>query len=330
MAERSYDRRRGFALITVLWVLAGASIVLLHASLTGRDAFNAARNRALATRAGWEAEGCLEIVRASIDSVLGDSTTIATTPGERWASLDKALSSMLDSTSQSSVAPSAPSVAPSPTGCRITMEAVGSRLDVNTATDTSLDLALEEVLGASKGAEVTDALVDWRDADNIARPSGAERAWYDARHRVSPRNGPLADMLEVALLRGLEDSTSLAAARTILGVEQGVISLNNASAPVLKTIPGIGDVAADAIVLANQQGHPVTDLIQFSGTLPIAAATAFRARFPDIVRLSVLEPVAWTVHARSATTQPGSVGEIEQRITRIGRRAAVVRRRSWR
>jgi len=307
--------------------MTGAAIVLLHVTLTGRDAFNAARNRALSVRAAWVAEGCLETVRARIDELLADST-LRITPSERWSALDKPLAAIIDSLSR----PAAIGARPSPRAetCAISMEAVGSRLDLNTARDADFRNALGEVLGVATGAELADAIADWRDLDDDPRPMGAERGWYVSRQRVSPRNGAIADVQELALLRGLDDSLVLATARDVVGVEQGLISLNNAPAPVLKTIPGIGVEAADALVQTNSRGQPITDLIQFSSTLSQSAADSLRARFPDIVRLSVLEPVAWTLRANSTAGWPAVTADLELRMTRMGTRTAVVRRRSWR
>ena len=322
-----HARRRGFALITVLWVMAGATIVLLHHSLPGRDAFNAARNRALSARGAWIAEACLEVVRARVDDVLADSLRGNST-AERWSALDKALTGIIDSLRQPLQVFGAGSTAGSGR-CDVSLEAVGSRLDLNTAGDAELRQALSDVIGDVSAAQVTDALLDWRDADDDPRPLGAERVWYTTRQRVAPRNGALADVPELALLRGLEDSTVLASAASVLGVEQGLISLNNAPAAVLKTIPGIADEAANALVQANQLGQPITDLIQFSSTLSANGANLLRSRYPDIVRLSLLEPGAWTIRARSTVGWPAVTTDIELRMTRMGMRAAIVRRRSW-
>src|SRR5262249_31055328 len=54
-------------------------------------------------------------------------------------------------------------------------------------------------------AGVADAIADWTDADAIPRPGGAERDWYLGRTpRLVPRDGPLATLGELALVRGLD------------------------------------------------------------------------------------------------------------------------------
>lgn len=46
-----------------------------------------------------------------------------------------------------------------------------------------------------------DSLLDWLDNDDDPRPDGAESAWY-ARQGITPRNGPLSSIDELARVRG--------------------------------------------------------------------------------------------------------------------------------
>src|SRR5262249_18280528 len=52
---------------------------------------------------------------------------------------------------------------------------------------------------------LADTSAEWTDADDEARPHGAERDWYRARTPpYVPRNGPFATPAELALVRGID------------------------------------------------------------------------------------------------------------------------------
>ncbi|HXJ37397.1 MAG TPA: type II secretion system minor pseudopilin GspK [Candidatus Eisenbacteria bacterium] len=76
------------------------------------------------------------------------------------------------------------------------------RLDLNAVPDALP--ALLSRLGLDP--LVADAILDWTDADDVARPHGAERAWYRAQQ--PPRgaaNRPLATVGELLLVRGIDE-----------------------------------------------------------------------------------------------------------------------------
>src|SRR5258708_10560960 len=125
---RRSRRSRGFALITVLWVVVSATIVLLRSTLAGRDAFSTARNRALLARAAWHAEGCLETARALIDVDLRDHSTRMPLVN-RWVLLDQRLGPKVDSLRATTDLWN---------DCALSMQAAGARVDVNTATAEQL------------------------------------------------------------------------------------------------------------------------------------------------------------------------------------------------
>jgi type II secretory pathway component PulK len=67
--------RRGFAMITTLWVMTVASVIALAGALTGRSAVNATRHRTQLERGFWIASGCASRIRAAIDNALAESET---------------------------------------------------------------------------------------------------------------------------------------------------------------------------------------------------------------------------------------------------------------
>ena len=184
-------------MLTVLWAVVVVSTVVLATALAGRDAFDAGRNRVSATRAFWHASDCAERARLVIENALSRSDA---QPARTWRTLDAAvLSDPLATT----------------TDCETQLEATGTRLDVNAGSSEELT-RLFTALGREDSDALLEAVEDWRDDDNDPRPNGAEASWYAARQRFLPRNGPIANELELSRIRGLEDGS----AEQFLSVEQ--------------------------------------------------------------------------------------------------------------
>lgn len=172
--------RRGFALLAVLWVIAAASVLALGLAAAARESLEAARDRTDLIRAGWRAEECAEQARRVIDGALQQG---------HWRGLSRIVLAAMAAHSD----------------CRVTLREVGSRMDVNSAPASMLDTALKRIGVAPKQRDsLIDALLDWRDADDVPRPLGAERAWYSTRGLPTPRNGPLADIRELSRVRGFD------------------------------------------------------------------------------------------------------------------------------
>jgi general secretion pathway protein K len=102
-------------------------------------------------------------------------------------------------------------------GCELTVVPAGVTVDVNSAAAEQLRRGLLQVAASAETADsLVDALLDWRDADDIARPLGAEREWYVSQGLIPPPNRPFADGREFTLVRGF---ASLGRIDTLLGVE---------------------------------------------------------------------------------------------------------------
>ena len=185
--------RCGFALLAVLWIVVAVSALGLTLSFAAREAIATARNRANSTRALWRALDCLERSRAAIHDALQEAQPGLPRSASPWLALDTVVA-------QAGI--------PSDVGCRLEMRAAGTTLDVNAADDEMLRTLLRAAgLPFARADSMADALLDWRDADEIARPLGAETGWYSASQRATPRNGPLASDREIALVRGFDRET---------------------------------------------------------------------------------------------------------------------------
>lgn len=89
----------------------------------------------------------------------------------------------------------------------IRIEDERGKIRLNDLTEAQARLMFEGAgVGGRRLDEVTDAFLDWTDADDDPRPYGAEAADY-ARLSYQPRNGGLRTLGELALIRGMDRAT---------------------------------------------------------------------------------------------------------------------------
>ncbi len=301
-------RRRGFALLVVLWAMSVAAIAGMGAVLAGRDSYNVARNRLEAERAYWRAAGCMSIAHATIDDALANASSLVART-RAWRALDTLVS----------VAP-ADSLA-----CRLSLMAAGDRVDVNAASEEMLRRMFTGIVGPTAAIPLTDALLDWRDSDEDVRATGAEADWYIAQKRHQPRNGALMSIDELRRVRGFEQLDGL---ESVLSVEPGRISIATAPFRVLALVPGLTDETLVRLAEYRAEGRQVDDLLALHAALPRAAAGSLMIRYSDIVQLTTLDPDAWIVTVVATSGRPAISVTAEARLVRKGSGSALVRYRS--
>jgi general secretion pathway protein K len=322
-------RQRGFALLTVLWVITGVAALALAGGLVARDALAAARNRVGSIRAAWRAEDCAERARAAIDEVLATGLRGDAVAYVGWRRLDD-------------VVARSPYLA-NVSWCTVQLRAAGTTLDLNAADSAQLRRLLVFVGAAPERADsLVDAILDWRDVDDVPRPLGAERAWYDALGRRSPRNGPLAHVAELRLIRGLDslDRAMESALDSAVGVEPGRPTLLHAAPAALATLPGFSDEAIARVLewraawrasgsLSSSSEAP--ELLLLTARLSRTARDSLVAHYDELVPLVAPDPEAWIVSARATSAEQGEpaiTATLELRLARADARAAIVRRRT--
>lgn len=203
-------RDEGFALIAVLWLVATLSVLLSLGLAPTVVAQHAAENRLGQTRALWAARGCLALIQA------------------RHADGRKAV--MSDSVALGPV-----------TWCEVERIDPDVRVNPNTVDSVGLSRVLRDSVQVS-------SLLDWMDGDRSARTAGAEVDWYVSRQRHLPRNGPIADVREILLVRGF-DEVPIAALDEIFTVRgDGGVSPNRADLGVLRSVSVLPPGAAEEIV----------------------------------------------------------------------------------
>jgi type II secretory pathway component PulK len=289
--------------------MVGAAVLAAALALAGRNGVNAARNRVEADRAWWRAQDCFARARAAIDDVLEQHADPAAN-AMAWRYLGQFATRDLET----------------PADCSVRIEAAGTRLDINGADSVQLVTLFRAVGQAAAAEALAAALLDWRDPDDSTRGSGAERDWYAANGRLLPRNGAVADVRELARVRGFEDVGGL---DEVLDVEPGRIAINSAGAAVLSAVPGFTDEAVARVLDARTARTPVGDVLVFASMLSPASEDAIIAHYPEIVRKATVDPDAWILTATSQAGLPRIMVTIEARLLRTDTRAVLVSERTW-
>jgi len=294
-------------MLTTLWVMSIASVVAMSAALVGRHAVSEGAARVELERGRWLALACERRAQAAIDDALRDATSL-----DEAALVWRTLSHRV-------------LASPVVAGCDVSLEAAGTRLDVNVASNEMIQRLLGALGLGDRAPEMADALDDWRDADDDPLPLGAERTWYESAGRPAPRNGPLADSGELRRVRGFELVDSL---DTVTTMEPGRVSLATASVPVLMAVPGITRETAEQIVALQVAGTPLSDLVAVTGSISEASAAALAARYAEAARATTPDPDAWFIRVRTSRGVPAVSVRLEWRVIRTGSRCTVTGTRS--
>ncbi len=233
--------REGIAQLVVLWAL------LLLGTLAMSFAFSM-RTEAMASRNGLEAERAYYQARTGVDRAIALLSDVpvdnvlreSITGGEEGATYE----------------------------VRVTPE--NGKFDINVIGEE----ALKEILrnGGLSGEEAEglgDAILDWRDEDDEARPRGAEEQDYASLPEpVKPRNGRFASVGELRYVRGVTHEIYMRLLSTVFTVDSGMQSVNVNVAPVevFRVLPGVTpELAAQAI--AHREETPFRSAADFSDLL---------------------------------------------------------------
>lgn len=274
-------------MLVVLWVIVSAGIVAGAAMTTARLGADTSRNRILLLRAGWARESCAEILAA------------------RYA-LD-ARFRRLDTVDLGGGA-----------WCRAELHDPDARLDLNLAPQAMVRAMLDDSL--------SDALLDWRDADDEPRPFGAEASWYLETGRRTPRNGALVHVEELAHIRGFDRLSQ--AERDSLFTIHGTGRVNLLSAPgaLIGALPGVGVEAQRALTSRQASREPVRTLEELASLLSSGATQELLARYDELLAISAFEPARLVVQAEAGVRGTPLSSELTLLTAPAESRLAVLRR----
>lgn len=300
-------RRRGFALLTVLWGLALAAAVSMASRIRGADAITASRNRIEAERGRWRTASCLSLLHSSLNARF--STETDRLGRERlWQRLDLAVEE-LDST----------------VPCAVRIEPIGIRLDVNRASATELITVFRAAGEWAQAEQLAAAILDWRDEDGVSRRADAEQGWYRRHKRFGPRNGPLRSMEELSLVRGFAERPQLL---ELLGIDGSPLVVSHAPLAVLASVPGFTPpvLAHVALVRDRKILRSLTDIMP---GLTSDGTRDLLANFEAASRAVRMQPEAWELTLQTALGRPVIITTRQARLVRSESNIHVASSRAW-
>ena len=258
--------------MTSLWLVVGISAVSLELALLSRDRRLAAANVIEASAARAAAEGGLETPRARLTHLLVEpgNRRDRRTFGDPAASVDPWLDPagiIADTLTLGEIDGS---------HANVELHDLGARLHLNRASPTELQRFLAALpMDAAEADRLAQRITDWRDADELAQPNGAERETYRrAGARVVPRNGEFRSVRELGDVLGVTPRL-LERIEPMLTIDgSGQININAAPRPVLLALPGLGDEVVDLAGRARRSNRRIASMQMLSEALSHPARRA--------------------------------------------------------
>jgi general secretion pathway protein K len=251
----SCNRQRGIALILVIWVVTLLMVIAGSFLYAMRTDARASRNAALIARGDALAQAAVSRSLIELFKPMG-SPEIWKREGEarQWAFDGAAVSVRLADES--------------------------AKIDINTANNELLKgLFRYGGLGEEDAAKLLDAVLDWRDPDDLKRPNGAEAADYEqAGLKYRPANYPFQSTEELQLVLGMraEVYQRIAPMITVYSRQPGV-NPHLATRAVLLVIPNVTPEQVDQYLAEREAARIENRMLPiFTAAGPYAsyAATA--------------------------------------------------------
>ncbi|HVE33510.1 MAG TPA: hypothetical protein VNC18_08135 [Gemmatimonadaceae bacterium] len=295
--------RRGVALLAALWLVVAIATVALQFSLEARERRTVG---ILASERGIQraaALGALAAVQAKLEQALrvapsGNNVAIARLrASDPWAYVDSLYSVpvYVDSMEVDVVA-----------------RDLGERLNINQVNETELQTFFSFLLGDyTKATHLAQAVMDWRDADSIPRPSGAERdAYIKAGVLALPTNSTFRDVEELENVMGMTPDIYAVVSPYLTTRGSGAININTAPVPVLRALPGMTDATLNMILMLRSQGRRIDALSQVfqqgAGRRPLPGQLASQAAINQLAARTTTRTnqVELTITARVGPQAP--------------------------
>ena len=271
---------RGFALVAAMWLLVALSIVGLELAREGRARRLAAANVLEASQARAAARAGLEHVRSRLawraaraeQGAFGSARAVL----DPWAGLDSM--------------PFEP-VALGAARYAVRIRDVGTALHLNRASEDEvrrLFVALR--VDAGEADRLAQAILDWRDSDDLHRARGAEREAYERAGAAElPRNGPFQALSELLAVRGTTPDLYARVRPYLTLLGSGQVNLLAAERPVLLALPGMTEEAVEALLRLRRRGRALADVSGLGRELSPRARQVFDAALPELLGRTTVE-----------------------------------------
>ena len=234
--RRDAARKRGeqgIALVMVLWLTVLLTVIGSSFAFSMRGEALAARNTMSLAQARAAADGAVErtFFELSRPRVTKDPWWSADGQPHTWTDGDVALTVVAYDES--------------------------ARIDLNSAADPLLKGLLQNVggLDADAAQRVLEAILDWRDTDELKHPNGAEASDYQAAgSKYLPTNSPFESVGELQRVLGMtpEITARLVPSLTVYSRQAGV-NLATAGRDVLLAMPNATPEVVDTYIAARDE-----------------------------------------------------------------------------
>lgn len=252
--------RRGVALVAALWLVVAIATVALQFSLDARDRRAlglAASERGMARAA---AAGALATAQSRLEQALklgptGTGAVAGLRGSDPWLGADSLYSGTYDVDSMH---------------VDVTVKDLGTQLNVNDMTEDQLRTFFSFVIKDFATADkLAQTIMDWRDADSLPRPNGAERDQYIRDERLAlPTNAPFREVSDLLDVEGMTPEIYAQTAPFLRTRGAATVNLNTAPEAVLRALPGMTDQILLLIEAYRSQGRRIVSVSQVMPPTP--------------------------------------------------------------
>jgi type II secretory pathway component PulK len=270
-------RRAGFVLIAALWLLVALGAVGLDAALRSRNRRLAAANLVDETRARAAALAGAEYVRSRLtaamldraDELRADALSRARNDRARQQAQGRSVSRLFrdadDPMNDPWRAPDeliATEMTFGDARYSVRVRDTGAALNLNEASEEVLRQFFSQGMGVdyARSDRLTQAILDWRDEDELPRINGGEREQYLREGAlILPPNRDFAEIAELRHVMGMTPDLFDAARPFLTIFGSGDVNVNAAPLEVLLALPAMTPGTAQEIVRMRDAGNYAED-----------------------------------------------------------------------
>jgi general secretion pathway protein K len=245
--------RRGFALISAMWLIVTIAAVALQFSLRAKERRFSVINVAESGQARAAAEAGVQTSIARLERMLRVATGLSSGSGslirnfDPWSDADSLCtdSVVIDNVSYTTYVRDA-----------------GSTVNVNNLSEEEWrNFIIGAGIDYDEADKLAQAISDWRDIDDDPRSRGSERDEYIRESAlVLPANRDFASISDLSYVMGMTPDIygKLVPHLRVAGGRQ--VNVNTAGVPVLRSLPGMTDEIVAVVQRTQASGTPIRSL----------------------------------------------------------------------
>lgn len=236
--------RRGVALMLVLWLIVVLGVVATGIAASSHAESTLVLNLRARAAARYGAESGVVAAIDRLEWLLANAGSAEATAAT-FQNIDGQFADMRE-------------VTLADTRFGVAVVDLNARIDVNGGDARTLRALFAQFTDDARAERVVAELEDWKDADDLTRPGGAEAPEYEAAGSpYVPRNAPFDRLDDIAHLLDAGDSLARAVAPYVTVDGDGLVNVNSAPEPVLAAL-GIGAAGARTLMARRAGGETFT------------------------------------------------------------------------